>query len=57
MIEKLRTFLNEERGLTIVEYAVAAGMITLLVVGAFTDLGGAVQAVITTITGFITAAP
>ncbi len=54
MKEKLITFLKIEEGLTIVEYAVAAGMITLLVVGAFQNLGGAVQAVITTITGFIT---
>ncbi len=53
MKEKLITFLNVEEGLTIVEYAVAAGMITLLVVGAFTNLGGAVNTVITTITGYI----
>ena len=52
--EKLITFLHTEEGLTIVEYAVAAGMITLLVVGAFQNLGTAVQGVITTITGFIT---
>ncbi len=52
--EKLITFLYTEEGLTIVEYAVAAGMITLLVVGAFTNLGGAVDTVIRTITGFIT---
>ncbi len=57
MIEKLRTFLYEEKGLTIVEYAVAAGMITLLVVVAFTDLGTAVQTVITTITGYLAVAP
>jgi len=53
MIEKLKAFFREEEGLTIVEYAVAAGMITLLVVTAFQNLGGAVQTVITTITGFI----
>jgi pilus assembly protein Flp/PilA len=57
VIEKLRTFLYEEKGLTIVEYAVAAGMITLLVVVAFTDLGTAVQTVITTITGYLAVAP
>ncbi len=51
--EKLITFLHTEEGLTIVEYAVAAGMITLLVVGAFTNLGGAVDTVIRTITGYI----
>jgi len=53
VIEKLRSFICTEEGLTIVEYAVAAGMITLLVVGAFQNLGAAVQLVITTITGYI----
>jgi len=51
--EKLITFLHTEEGLTIVEYAVAAGMITLLVVGAFQNLGTAVMNVINLITGFI----
>ena len=53
MKEKLITFLHTEEGLTIVEYAVAAGMITLLVVGAFQNLGTAVMNVINLITGFI----
>jgi pilus assembly protein Flp/PilA len=53
MIEKLKNFLHEEEGLTIVEYAVAAGMITLIVVNSFKALGTAVNFVITTITGFI----
>lgn len=53
MIKKLRNFLRDQEGLTIVEYAVAAGMITLAVVTAFQLLGGAVQTVITAITGFI----
>jgi len=52
--DKLMAFLRDQDGLTIVEYAVAAGLITLLVVGAFTALGGQVQAVINTVTGFIT---
>ena len=47
-------FLRDEDGLTIVEYAVAAGMITLLVVGAFTILGGNVDLVIRAVAGFIT---
>ena len=54
MKDKLMAFLRDQDGLTIVEYAVAAGLITLLVVGAFTALGGQVQAVINTVTGFIT---
>ncbi|WP_223456144.1 Flp family type IVb pilin [Pseudomonas sp. GL-RE-19] len=35
-------FVKDEDGLTIVEYAVAGGLITLAVVAAFTSLGGAV---------------
>ncbi|MBF8670069.1 Flp family type IVb pilin [Pseudomonas putida] len=35
-------FVNDEDGLTIVEYAVAGGLITLAVVAAFQALGGAV---------------
>ena len=54
MIEKLRTFIYQEEGLTIVEYAVAAGLITAAVALAFTNLGAAVNAVIVLITGFIT---
>ena len=53
MKDKLKTFFQDQDGLTIVEYAVAAGLITLLVVGAFTALGTQVQAVINTVTGFI----
>jgi pilus assembly protein Flp/PilA len=36
-------FVNDEDGLTIVEYAVAGGLITAVVVTAFTLLGGAVD--------------
>ena len=53
MKDKLKTFFQDQDGLTIVEYAVAAGLITLLVVGAFTALGGQVQVVINAVTGFI----
>jgi pilus assembly protein Flp/PilA len=38
--------LRDEDGLTIVEYAVAAGLITLIVVTAFTDLGKTVLGII-----------
>ncbi len=53
MNKKLRAFLRTEEGLTIVEYAVAAGLITAAVAASFVALGGAVDVVITTITGFI----
>ncbi|WLI14034.1 MULTISPECIES: Flp family type IVb pilin [Pseudomonas] len=36
-------FVKDEDGLTIVEYAVAGGLITVAVVGAFTLLGGVVD--------------
>ena len=36
-------FIKDEDGLTIVEYAVAGGLITAVVVTAFTLLGGAVD--------------
>ncbi|WP_095056577.1 MULTISPECIES: Flp family type IVb pilin [unclassified Pseudomonas] len=36
-------FVKDEDGLTIVEYAVAGGLITALVVGLFTTLGTQVQ--------------
>jgi len=35
-------FVKDEDGLTIVEYAVAGGLITLAVVGGFTTLGNAI---------------
>lgn len=40
--QAVRNFVDDESGLTIVEYAVAGGLITLGVVAAFTALGGAV---------------
>jgi pilus assembly protein Flp/PilA len=55
VIEKIKTFMYEEDGLTIVEYAVAAGLITALVAGAFTALGVSVENVITTVTGYLPA--
>lgn len=39
-------FLRDEDGLTIVEYAVAAGLISALVVAAFTNLGTTVLGII-----------
>jgi len=52
MKKKALTFLRDEEGLTIVEYAVAAGMIAAVVVVAFTNLGTRVLAIIN---GLITA--
>ncbi len=52
--EAVRKFARDEDGLTIVEYAVAGGLITGAVVLAFTALGGAVQAEIERLTDAIT---
>jgi pilus assembly protein Flp/PilA len=52
MKKQILTFLQDEDGLTIVEYAVAAGLISALVVTAFTNLGNRVLAIIN---GLITA--
>lgn len=40
-------FIKDEEGLTIVEYAVAGGLITLGAVAAFVALGGTVSSAIT----------
>lgn len=53
MKEKLITFIRDEEGLTVVEYAVAAGLITATVAASFGALGAAAEAVITTVTGYI----
>ena len=52
MKKQVLAFLHDEEGLTIVEYAVAAGLISALVVAAFTTLGDRVLAIIN---GLITA--
>jgi len=49
MRKSLMTFLRDEEGLTMVEYAVAGTLITLAAVTAFTNLGTAVSAKITSI--------
>ena len=46
MKNKILTFLRDEEGLTIVEYAVAAGLIAAVVVTAFTNLGTTVLNII-----------
>jgi pilus assembly protein Flp/PilA len=52
MFQNIRKFIQEEEGLTTVEYAVAGALVSLAVVGAFQALGGAV---ITTIGAITTA--
>ena len=47
-------FIKDEEGLTVVEYAVAGGLISLAVVTAFTALGTQVGVVIDALTAAIT---
>ena len=53
MKDKLMNFLQEEDGLTIVEYAVAAGFITAIVAGAFFALGGTIESIIVLVDGLM----
>ncbi|MGD2073380.1 MAG: Flp family type IVb pilin [Gammaproteobacteria bacterium] len=55
-IEKLSAFVRDEEGLTTVEYAIAGGLVGAAVILAFTNLGDAVEGVITYITGELTGA-
>jgi len=48
---------NEEEGLTVVEYAIAGGLIGAAVIGAFILLGGRVGAIITFIYTQLGASP
>jgi len=48
-MNKLMAFFRDEQGLTMIEYAVAGGLITLGAVVAFTDLGTAVGTKITAV--------
>ena len=45
----IKTFIKDDNGLTIVEYAVAGGLITLGAVAAFITLGGNVSTAITSL--------
>jgi pilus assembly protein Flp/PilA len=54
MKTKVMKFLQDEEGLTIVEYAVAGALISAAVVASFTLLGDAVKAVIDFLTAAIT---
>ena len=55
MNKLLKVFFRNEDGLTIVEYAVAAALITLGVAAAFTALGGTVNGVITALNALLPA--
>jgi pilus assembly protein Flp/PilA len=55
MKTKVMKFLQDEEGLTIVEYAVAGALISATVAGAFGLLGDAVQLKIEQLTGYIAA--
>jgi pilus assembly protein Flp/PilA len=45
-----KAFLKDETGLELSEYAVAAALIAIAVVGAFTALGGKINTVISNLT-------
>jgi pilus assembly protein Flp/PilA len=53
MKETIVRFLNDERGLTAVEYAIAGALVAVAVVTAFSDLGKAVAARITQMAGYV----
>ena len=54
MIDKIKTFLRDQDGLTIVEYAVAAGLITATVATAFFTLGGTIDGIIKQLNVYLT---
>jgi pilus assembly protein Flp/PilA len=49
----IKNFLRDETGLELSEYAVAAALIAIAVVGAFTALGGKINTVISNLTSRI----
>jgi pilus assembly protein Flp/PilA len=55
VIDKIKTFLRDQNGLTIVEYAVAAGLITATVAAAFFTLGGTIDGIIKQLNVYLTA--
>ncbi len=54
MKKKLHAFLRDEEALTIVEYAVAAGLIISVLILALLALGVSVNAIITTVSDRLT---
>ena len=57
MNKAIKRFMQEEEGLTTVEYAIAGSLVGLAVVTAFTDLGTAVGDSIDAVTAVIAVAP
>ena len=57
MKERILKFLRDEEGLTMVEYAVAGGMVAAAGVTAFQLLGGEVDRIITGIQTMLTTVP
>ena len=57
MKTKIMKFLQDEEGLTVVEYAVAAGLVAAAVVVAFTNLGVQVERIISGLVATLAAAP
>ena len=53
MIKSFKSFLRDETGLELSEYAVAAALIALAVVGVFSTLGTNISGVIGNLAGFI----
>lgn len=51
--KELLRLVNDEEGLTVVEYAIAGGLVAAGVVAAFSGLGTAVQDRIEELTGYI----
>ncbi len=49
----LKKFMRDETGLELSEYAVAAALVAIAVVTAFTNLGTAISGKITELTGFV----
>lgn len=57
MKQKALAFLRKEDGLTVVEYAVAAALVSAAVIAAFSLLGGNVSTVITNLANVIANPP
>jgi pilus assembly protein Flp/PilA len=57
MRDQIIRFLRDEQGMTTVEYAVAASLVTVAVVAAFNALGGAVGSTLTSLTNAISGTP
>ncbi|MDX1813062.1 MAG: Flp family type IVb pilin [Gammaproteobacteria bacterium] len=49
MLNMIKNFLKDEEGLTMIEYAVAGGLVTLGAIAAFTTLGSSITTKITAI--------